>query len=152
MVLGSHPRRLRGRPACLNRIPSDTDRAAERREPIWVEEGVRRKKNIKMNHDREEGKAKDVKESAKETRGKANGDRETKRSGKADQAEGKVQKGVGKASTPSGARTDRGNAGDVVDVIKFGRSAATVERLPAPRVGSLASRRTRRLAEVAPER
>jgi uncharacterized protein YjbJ (UPF0337 family) len=37
--------------------------------------------------------------SAKEAFGKAPGDKETERSGKADQAKGKVQKGVGKAKT-----------------------------------------------------
>lgn len=50
-----------------------------------------------MNEDRAKGKAKDVLGTAKETVGKATGDKETERSGKADQVEGKVQKGVGKA-------------------------------------------------------
>ncbi|MEF2551603.1 CsbD family protein [Aurantimonas sp. A2-1-M11] len=49
-----------------------------------------------MNEDQTKGKTKDVVGSAKETFGKATGDDETKRSGQADQAEGKVQKGVGK--------------------------------------------------------
>ena len=48
-----------------------------------------------MSNDKSEGKAKDVVGSAKETFGKATGDKETERSGQADQAEGKVQKGVG---------------------------------------------------------
>jgi uncharacterized protein YjbJ (UPF0337 family) len=50
-----------------------------------------------MDKDRTEGKTKDVIGSAKETFGKATGDKDTERSGKADQAEGKLQKGVGKA-------------------------------------------------------
>lgn len=37
-----------------------------------------------MNHDRTEGKAKDIAGSAKETFGKATGDKDTERSGKAD--------------------------------------------------------------------
>lgn len=49
-----------------------------------------------MDEDRVKGQAKDVKGSAKETIGKAIGDKETERSGQADQVEGKVQKGVGK--------------------------------------------------------
>jgi uncharacterized protein YjbJ (UPF0337 family) len=47
--------------------------------------------------DRSKGKAKDVIGSAKETVGKATGDKEIERSGKADQVEGKIQKGIGKA-------------------------------------------------------
>lgn len=50
-----------------------------------------------MDKDRTKGKAKDVVGSAKETIGKATGDKETERSGQADQAEGKVQKGFGEA-------------------------------------------------------
>jgi uncharacterized protein YjbJ (UPF0337 family) len=50
-----------------------------------------------MDEDRSKGKAKDVIGTAKETVGKAVGDKETERSGKADQVEGKVQKGVGEA-------------------------------------------------------
>ncbi|MGZ3215271.1 CsbD family protein [Paracoccus sp. T5] len=50
-----------------------------------------------MNEDRTKGQAKDVIGSAKETIGKAIGDKETERSGQADQVEGKVRKGVGKA-------------------------------------------------------
>ncbi len=50
-----------------------------------------------MSDDKQEGKAKDIKGSAKETFGKATGDKDTERSGKADQAEGKMQKGLGKA-------------------------------------------------------
>lgn len=50
-----------------------------------------------MSDDKHEGKAKDIKGSAKETIGKATGDKDTERSGKADQAEGKMQKGLGKA-------------------------------------------------------
>ena len=50
-----------------------------------------------MDEDRTEGKTKDVIGSAKETIGKATGDKETERSGKGDQAEGKIQKGIGKA-------------------------------------------------------
>ena len=50
-----------------------------------------------MDEDRTKGKTKDVIGSAKETVGKATGDKETERSGQADQAEGKVQKGIGKA-------------------------------------------------------
>lgn len=49
-----------------------------------------------IDADRVKGQAKDVKGSAKETIGKAIGDKETERSGQADQVEGKVQKGVGK--------------------------------------------------------
>lgn len=49
-----------------------------------------------MSDDRTKGHAKDVIGSAKETVGKAVGDKETERSGQADQAEGKLQKGVGK--------------------------------------------------------
>lgn len=49
-----------------------------------------------MDKDRIKGQAKDVIGSAKETIGKATGDKETERSGQADQVEGKVQKGVGK--------------------------------------------------------
>lgn len=48
-----------------------------------------------MDHDRTKGKAKDVVGSAKQTAGKVTGDKETERSGKADQVEGKAQKGVG---------------------------------------------------------
>lgn len=50
-----------------------------------------------MNEDRTKGKAKDVIGTAKETVGKATGDKKIERSGKADQVEGKVQKGVGEA-------------------------------------------------------
>ena len=50
-----------------------------------------------MNDDHTKGKAKDAVGSAKETVGKATGDRKTERSGKADQIEGKVQKNVGEA-------------------------------------------------------
>lgn len=49
-----------------------------------------------MDEDQTKGKTKDVTGSAKETFGKATGDKETERSGQADQAEGKLQKGVGK--------------------------------------------------------
>lgn len=48
-----------------------------------------------MDDDRIKGKAKDVFGSAKETVGKATGDKETERDGQADQVEGKVQKGMG---------------------------------------------------------
>lgn len=50
-----------------------------------------------MSDDRTKGKTKDVAGSAKETVGKALGDKDLERKGKADQAEGKVQKGVGAA-------------------------------------------------------
>jgi len=50
-----------------------------------------------MDEDRAKGKAKDVIGTAKETVGKATGDRDTERRGKADQAEGKIQEGIGKA-------------------------------------------------------
>ncbi|MYZ46603.1 CsbD family protein [Propylenella binzhouense] len=50
-----------------------------------------------MDEDRAKGKTKDVVGTAKETLGKATGNKETERSGKADQIEGKVQKGVGEA-------------------------------------------------------
>lgn len=50
-----------------------------------------------MNKDSTKGKFKDVVGSAKETIGKATGDKDTERSGKADQVKGKVQKGIGKA-------------------------------------------------------
>ncbi|QBX34336.1 CsbD family protein [Paracoccus liaowanqingii] len=48
-----------------------------------------------MDKDRIKGKTKDLAGTAKETFGKATGDKQTERSGKADQAEGKVQEGVG---------------------------------------------------------
>jgi uncharacterized protein YjbJ (UPF0337 family) len=50
-----------------------------------------------MDEDRIKGKAKDVIGTGKEAVGKATGNRQTERSGKADQVEGKVQKGVGEA-------------------------------------------------------
>lgn len=50
-----------------------------------------------MDEDRTKGKAKDVAGTAKEAVGKATGNKETERSGKADQAEGKVQKKAGEA-------------------------------------------------------
>ena len=50
-----------------------------------------------MDKDRVKGKAKDVLGTAKEAVGKATGDKKTERSGKADQLEGGVQKGFGKA-------------------------------------------------------
>ncbi len=50
-----------------------------------------------MDEDKTKGKTKDVAGSAKETIGKATGDKETERSGQADQAEGKAQKILGKA-------------------------------------------------------
>jgi uncharacterized protein YjbJ (UPF0337 family) len=50
-----------------------------------------------MNEDRIKGKAKDVIGSARETVGKATNDKKLEHSGKADQVEGKVQKGIGKA-------------------------------------------------------
>ena len=50
-----------------------------------------------MDDDRSEGKANEVKGSAKETWGKTTGDKETERSGKADKAEGKLQERFGKA-------------------------------------------------------
>ncbi|MGR3496048.1 CsbD family protein [Citreimonas sp.] len=49
-----------------------------------------------MSEDQDKGTIKDVKGSAKETVGKATGDREVEQSGQADQAEGKLQKGMGK--------------------------------------------------------
>ena len=59
-----------------------------------------------MDEDRTKGKAKDVVGSAKETIGKATGDKKTERSGKADQVKGKVQKGVGKAKEQFAARNE----------------------------------------------
>jgi uncharacterized protein YjbJ (UPF0337 family) len=50
-----------------------------------------------MDKDRIEGKGKDVVGKAKEKIGKTTGDRKTERSGKADQVEGKIQKGYGEA-------------------------------------------------------
>jgi len=50
-----------------------------------------------MDDDRTKGKTKDVLGSAKETAGKAFGNKDMERRGKADQAEGKVQKGFGEA-------------------------------------------------------
>lgn len=50
-----------------------------------------------MDDDRTKGKTKDLLGTAKEHVGKATGDKETERSGKADQAEGKIQKGIGEA-------------------------------------------------------
>jgi uncharacterized protein YjbJ (UPF0337 family) len=50
-----------------------------------------------MDEDRIKGTAKDVGGKAKESVGKATGDKDTERRGKADQVEGKVQKGVGEA-------------------------------------------------------
>jgi uncharacterized protein YjbJ (UPF0337 family) len=50
-----------------------------------------------MDGDRTKGKANKIKGSAKETWGKTTGDKQTERSGRADQAEGKVQQGIGKA-------------------------------------------------------
>jgi uncharacterized protein YjbJ (UPF0337 family) len=50
-----------------------------------------------MDKDRVKGKAKDAVGTGKETVGKATGDKQTERSGKAEQVEGKVQEGVGKA-------------------------------------------------------
>ena len=50
-----------------------------------------------MDEDRTKGQAKDVKGTVKEAWGKATGDKDSERSGRADQAEGKVQKGFGEA-------------------------------------------------------
>ncbi|ODN71999.1 CsbD family protein [Methylobrevis pamukkalensis] len=50
-----------------------------------------------MDEDRIKGKAKEMGGSVKESVGKMTGDKDTERSGKADQVEGKVQSGVGKA-------------------------------------------------------
>lgn len=50
-----------------------------------------------MDKDRVKGAAKDVAGKGKEEFGKATGNKETERSGKADQVEGKVQKGAGEA-------------------------------------------------------
>ncbi len=50
-----------------------------------------------MDEDRTKGKAKDVGGTMKEAAGKALNDKDMERSGKADQAEGKLQKGVGEA-------------------------------------------------------
>jgi uncharacterized protein YjbJ (UPF0337 family) len=50
-----------------------------------------------MDDDRIKGKAKDVTGTLKEAAGKATGDKDTERSGRADQAEGKLQEGFGKA-------------------------------------------------------
>jgi len=50
-----------------------------------------------MDMNRIKGKTKDVTGTAKEAFGKATGDRKMERSGKADQVEGKIQEGMGKA-------------------------------------------------------
>lgn len=50
-----------------------------------------------MDSDRIKGKGKDIAGKAKEKFGEATGDKETERSGKADQVEGKIQKGYGDA-------------------------------------------------------
>ncbi len=49
-----------------------------------------------MNEDHTKGQAKDVGGKVKEGVGKATGDRQTEQSGKADQAEGSIQKGIAK--------------------------------------------------------
>ncbi|MBA3447985.1 MAG: CsbD family protein [Pseudaminobacter sp.] len=59
------------------------------------------------NHDQAKGVGKQIKGGFKEAAGKLTGDRETEAQGKADKAEGKIQKGYGDAKEKVKGAIDR---------------------------------------------